>query len=276
MDTLFLIAGKAVWFFLRPETLLLLLFALPLFLLWRGRVAGARRWLTVGLCAAIISGAVPVGNLVLNPLERAYPARPQVANPAGIIVLGGMEDLSPAYTGRMAQVNDAGERLIVATELARRFPEAVVLYSGGQLALAPVDKGAFEIGPDILRRLGLPENRLLVEGRSRSTAENATFSRALVPDQDERPWLLVTSAFHMPRALGSFCAAGWRNLTPWPVDYRGGELLENIGWDLAGHLHALNTGVKEWIGLLAYRQTGRTGSFFPDGCSSPAARPAQD
>ncbi len=276
LDTLFLITGKVVWFFLRPETLLLVLFAVPLVLLWRERVAGARRWLTVGLCAALVSGVLPVGNLVLNPLERTYPVSPEVTGPAGIIVLGGMEDLSPAYTGRLAQVNDAGERLIVAIELARRFPEAVVLYSGGQLALVPVDEGAFEVGPDILRRLGLPENRLLVEGRSRTTAENATFSKALVPDQGERPWLLVTSAFHMPRALGSFCAAGWRNLIPWPVDYRGGKMLENLRWDLAGHLHELNTGVKEWIGLLAYRLTGRTRSFFPEDCNPPAELPARD
>ena len=127
LDTLFLITGKVVWFFLRPETLLLVLFAVPLVLLWRERVAGARRWLTVGLCAALVSGVLPVGNLVLNPLERTYPVSPEVTGPAGIIVLGGMEDLSPAYTGRLAQVNDAGERLIVAIELARRFPEAVVL-----------------------------------------------------------------------------------------------------------------------------------------------------
>jgi uncharacterized SAM-binding protein YcdF (DUF218 family) len=149
--------------------------------------------------------------------------------------------------------------------LARRFPEAVVLYSGGKAALSPVDASTFEVGPDILRQLGLPEDRLIVEGRSRTTAENAAFSRALVPDVDG-PWILVTSAFHMPRALGSFCAAGWRDLVPYPTDYRGGTFWEQAGWSLADNLTDLNIGVKEWVGLLAYRVTGRTEAILPDGC----------
>ncbi len=84
-------------------------------------------------------------------------------------------------------------------QLAQQYPEAVVLHTGGKVALTPVAKGAFELGPDILRQLGLSEGRMIVEGRSRTTAENATLSRAMAPDA-EGPWILVTSAFHMPRA----------------------------------------------------------------------------
>ena len=266
MDTLFLLAGKTVWFFLRPETLLLLLFALPYFLLRRERVEAATRMLGVALSVTVLIGLLPVGNFVLNPLERMYPANPALPTPAGIIVLGGMEDVAPDYAGKLAQVNDAADRLIITIDLARRFPGAVVLYSGGQLALSPVDEGTFEVGPDILRRLGLPEERLIVEGRSRSTAENAVFSRELMPDESKGPWVLVTSAFHMTRALGTFCAAGWQNLIPYPVDYRGGESAAQIKWDLAGHLDALNIGVKEWVGLLAYRLTGRTHSLLEVAC----------
>ena len=80
------------------------------------------------------------------------------------------------------------------------------------------------------------------------------------------PWILVTSAFHMPRALGTFCAAGWRNLVPYPTDYRGDKIREQIGWNLGANLTVLNIGVKEWVGLLAYRFTGQTETFFPEGC----------
>lgn len=266
MDTLFLIASKTVWFFLRPETLILMLFALPYFLLRCERVDAATRTLGFALGVTVLIGLFPIGNIVLNPLERAYPVNPEINAPAGIIVLGGMEDVAPDHTGNIAQVNDAAERLIATYELARRFPEALVLYSGGKVVFNADNAGGFEVGPDILRQLGLPEERLIVEDRSRTTAENATLSRAQVPDQGTGPWVLVTSAFHMPRAMGSFCAAGWRNLIPYPVDYRGGELFAQIKWDLAQHLDELNIGVKEWIGHLAYKLTGRTNAFFPEGC----------
>ncbi len=266
MDTLFLIASKTVWFFLRPETMLLLLFVLPYFLLRRERVEAATRTLSFALSVTVLIGLFPVGNVVLNPLERAYPVNPEINAPAGIIVLGGMEDIAPDHTGNVAQVNDAAERLIVAYELARRFPEATVLYSGGKLVFNADNAGGFEVGPDILRRLGLPEERLIVEGRSRTTAENATLSREMVPDQGTGPWVLVTSAFHMPRALGSFCAAGWRNLIPYPVDYRGGDMFSAHQMGSRQPPRQLNIGVKEWIGLLAYKLTGRTTAFFPKGC----------
>ncbi|MEY8118865.1 YdcF family protein [Falsihalocynthiibacter sp. BN13B15] len=196
---------------------------------------------------------------------KDYTANPTITQPEVVLVLGGAEDIAPKYPGSVAQLNDAADRLIVAMQLSRRFPEAVVLYSGGKVALTPVAEGAFEVGPDMLRQLGLSEDRLIVEGRSRSSAENATLSRTMAPDGNG-PWILVTSAFHMPRAVGSFCAAGWRNLVPNPTDYRGSTIRDQIGWNLAENLTDLNTWVKEWVGRLAYRVTGRTEAFFPGGC----------
>ncbi len=117
------------------------------------------------------------------------------------------------------------------------------------------------------RRLGLPEERLIVEDRSRTTAENAVLALERIGGSHDGAWVLVTSAWHMPRSLGTFCAAGWRNLIPYPVDYRGGAFFGDIGWGLAGNLDKVNSGVKEWIGLLAYRLTGRTAAFFPEGCT---------
>jgi len=160
-------------------------------------------------------------------------------------------------------VNHAADRLIATIYLARQFPDAVVLYSGGRAVFSQVEQAAWEVGPDILRQLGLPEDRLIVEGRSRSTAENAVRSLAMAPNEGKGTWVLVTSARHMPRALASFCAAGWRNLIPFPTDYRG----ENkLGWRLARNLEILSIGTKEWIGLLVYRLAGKTKALFPENC----------
>jgi len=262
----FLIASKIVWLLLRPETLLLLLFALPLVILRMGRIAATTRSLAFALSMALCISVFPVGKLVLNPLERSYSANPRIDTPTGILVLGGAEDIAPEYAGSKAQVNHAGDRLIATIELARRFPEAVVLYSGGKFAITQTEEGTYEVGPDILRQLGLSEDRLIVEGRSRTTAENATLSRAMVSDGTTGTWILVTSASHMPRAMGSFCAAGWQDLLAYPTDYRGGTFWDQVGWNFAQNLDELNVGVKEWIGLLAYRITGRTESLFPENC----------
>lgn len=266
MDTLFLIASKTGWFFLRPETILVLLLAVPLLLLWRDRVTAAKRTLAFALCLTLLIGFFPIGNLLLNPLERAFPVHPAIASPQGIIVLGGMEHVAPDDVGGFAQLNEAAERLTSTLELANRFPDATVLFSGGKVALRPVDTGEFNVGPDILRQIGLPDDRLIVEGRSRTTAENATRAKASVAGAGEGPWVLVTSAWHMPRAYGSFCAAGWTNVIPYPVDYRGGPVLGGLRWSFADNLSALNVAVKEWIGLVAYRLTGRTTTVFPLDC----------
>jgi uncharacterized SAM-binding protein YcdF (DUF218 family) len=172
----------------------------------------------------------------------------------------------PAQSRARAAPNDAGDYLIAAMQLARQYPEAVVLYTGGKVALTPVAEGTFELGHYILRQLGLTQDRLIVEVRSRSTAENAVLSRAMGPDR-EGPWILVASAFHIPSALETFCAAGWRNLIPYPTDYRSGKIWDQIGWNLAENLDDLNTAVNDWVGHLAYRFTRRTETFFPKDCA---------
>ena len=163
-------------------------------------------------------------------------------------------------------MNHAGDRLITAIQLSRRYPDAIVLYSGGKVALTPAEQGSFELGPDILRSLRLSEDRLITEGRSRTTAENAVLALTLKPETSEGPWILVTSAMHMRRALGSFCAAGWDNLVPYPTDYRGGAFWADVGWNFADNLGELNDGVKEWIGLAAYRITGRVTTLTSTAC----------
>ncbi len=115
-----------------------------------------------------------------------------------------------------------------------------------------------DIARDILLGAGLDKGRLILEGASRNTAENAAMSLELAPDNQNGEWLLVTSAFHMRRAVASFCAAGWRNIVPWPTDYRTGGFADRIGWNFALNLNDLNIGVREWIGLAAYSLTRKT------------------
>ena len=154
-------------------------------------------------------------------------------------------------------MTEAGDRYLATIALARRFPEARVLFTGGSGRLFGAEIPEARIAREILVSAGVDPARLILEGQSRNTAENARFAKALVANQGQGSWLLVTSAFHMPRAVETFCAAGWQDLVPWPTDYRTASLRDGIGWDLARNLDLLNVAVREWIGILAYRVTGR-------------------
>ncbi|SFB81933.1 YdcF family protein [Tropicimonas isoalkanivorans] len=256
MQTAFFIASKIIWGLMKPETLLVLVIALACYFTWRKRMSAARFWSTLSVLLMVGIGVFPVGRWALIPLETAYPASPQLDRVDGILVLGGGER-PPAFG--QPQVNEGGERYIEAMRLARRFPDATVLYTGGSGALSDAGKvtGVHARSAKLFfTDLGLDPERLKIENASRNTAENASMSFALAaPDPGER-WVLVTSAFHMPRSMRTFERAGWTNLTPWPADFRT-RGARGLGWNIAGTLSDLNLAAKEYVGLIAYGVTGR-------------------
>ncbi|MPQ95263.1 YdcF family protein [Thioclava sp. JE_KL1] len=114
-----------------------------------------------------------------------------------------------------------------------------------------------EVMAAAFRETGIPQARLLLETRSHNTTENARLSYNLAHPKPDETWLLITSAFHMRRAMASLERAGWDGLIPYPVDYRAEGFLEDTGWDLAGHLDKLDLALKEWVGIWAYAASGR-------------------
>jgi uncharacterized SAM-binding protein YcdF (DUF218 family) len=257
MDTVFFITTKLIWIVVRPETLLLLLFATGLIFLRVGRASLGQSFSLVSILACCLIAVFPVGDAFLSPLEKTYPTEHKVHKVAGIVVLGGGESDIQSNVWSQPNTGDAGDRFITALALAHQHPEAMVLFTGGSGRLMGGASGA-DIARDIFLGAGLDKGRLILEGASRNTAENANMSLELARDNLDGDWLLVTSAFHMRRAVANFCAAGWKNIVPWPTDYRTGGFTERIGWNFALNLNELNVGVREWIGLAAYSLSRRT------------------
>ena len=260
MDTVFFIASKLIGALLRPDTWIVIALAVVVLAvaLHRRRFA---LWLGSTLLGAlVVLSILPLGDLLLQPIERTYPAQPALDRVDGIIVLGGGEDArASAYWGQI-QLNDGAERYTATLELAQRFPEARLLFTDGSGALrdlagAEVSEGA--MAERFFLGLGVAPERLLIEDRSRNTAENARLSLALANPDPNEAWVLVTSAFHMPRAMQSFDAAGWAGVTPWPVDYRTAAFTDRIGWNLTRNLGVLSIAIRELVGQLAYRPSGR-------------------
>lgn len=259
MDTVFLIVAKLGWAALRPDTWIVLGLSAAVI----GAALGWRRlalWVGGPVLVAVVALAVlPLGDLMLRPLEARFPAAPDLPRVDGIVILGGGEETARAATAGLPQVNDAGERFIAGAALARDWPAARLIFSGGSGALRDIGAAApnAQLALAILTDLGVDPARVELEGQSRNTAENAALALALADPQPGEVWVLVTSAFHMPRAMRSFQAVGWDGIVPWPVDHRAESFAAGIRWDLTQHLVVLNTAVREYLGLIAYRLTGR-------------------
>lgn len=259
MDTVFLILSKLLGAVIRPESWLVFGMGFAFFALLRGRLPIARAVLGITLVATVLLAIFPLGEVLLRPLESRYPVNPALARVDGIVVLGGAGDRQKTDLWGQTQLSDAAERYTVALELARRFPQARIVFAGGGWSPADLN-GKNSAESDVAREFfmaqGLAADRLLLETKSRNTLENAANSLGIAKPQAGQTWVLVTSAFHMPRALRSFKRAGWPELVPYPVDYRSGPFLDGVGWNLALNLFNLNLAVKEYVGLLVYGLKG--------------------
>lgn len=227
---------------------------------WRGRQRWGRR-LTVAACGGYLAiMALPIHGWVLEPLEQRFPApRAMPSDVAGIIVLGGAVDTLLTARHGMPSLNDAAERMTTFAKLARLYPSAKLVFTGGSGLLSPGSLTEADVARQLLADLGLDTGRILFEDQSRNTFENAELSKKRARPRQGETWILITSASHMPRSVGVFRAVGW-DILPWPVAYKAEE---EYDLNLSEHLQHLDWGVHEWIGLVSYRLLGRTPALFP-------------
>lgn len=228
-----------------------------------------RRLLIGSFVVLAVCGLTPLGKLMLMQLEDRYPPwSPTQEAPSGIIILGGgiNSDISAA---RGVAVSDIGiDRVIAAARLARRYSHARIIYTGGSANLVGSDAREADFAVQILTDLGIPTERIEMERNSRNTVENASFTRKLAAPKSGERWLLITSAFHMPRSVGLFCKAGF-GIEPVPAGWRtsGRISLSELG-SLVGGFTLINVATREWIGLGAAWITGKIDRLLP-GPSDP-------
>ncbi len=264
---MFFVASKIYWMFASP-VILLLVVALAGALYSALRPSPAARAVAPGAVLLLAALATtPIGLLLVAPLENRFPQPlADMPPPDGIIVLGGaLRERESAARGQT--VFSQGERVVEAAILAKRYPDARVIFSGGIGSLLKENSTEAQEAQEaqkLLVALGVDPSRITLEDRSRNTDENARFTAALVRPQPKQRWLLVTSAYHMPRSMGLFEKAGF-NATAFPVAFR--TLGEGRGqpWesDPARNLETFEVAAKEWIGLAVYRATGRIDCLFP-------------
>jgi uncharacterized SAM-binding protein YcdF (DUF218 family) len=263
---LFFALSKSIGLMLLPINFLIEIGLLGLLLvLLRWRKLG-RALMAASILLLAIAGFTPAGSLLMYPLEQRFP--PWDAShgaPDGIVVLGGGIDPDPSAAHGEAAFTSAGGRLVSAAIYARRYPNARILYSGGSANfLSDTSAKEADFAVKVLEDLGVSRGRIIVERESRNTFENAEYSKRLADPKPGERWLLMTSAFHMPRAIGIFRKVGFA-VEPCPVDWRlaGRADLARFTLQSEEGLQHTNLAVREWLGLIAYRLTGRTDELFP-------------
>ncbi len=259
MDSLFWVVSKIFWLVFSPDHLLILALIWVWFHLMLKNYRQARNGLSLTLTAFLLIALLPVQDWVLYPLESRYlkPSAP-IEEVRGILVLGGAEETRISASWQSFSANDAMERLTTAAALAREYPQAKLVFSGGSGKLSQPAMKEAEWAQRFWLEQGIPADQILLESQARNTWENALNLQALLKPHSDQTWLLVTSAYHMPRAKGIFDHLKWE-VIPYPTAYlsRSADYRPWFEADFKEHLYYLTVGVREWIGLVVYSLTDK-------------------
>jgi uncharacterized SAM-binding protein YcdF (DUF218 family) len=245
---MFFLISKTIGAMLIPSNLFITIGSVGLILICSRYRSLGRKMLVICVAGFIFCGLSPAGYLLLIPIETRFPAwSSKNGAPDGIVVLGGGIDA-----------------VMAAANLGRQYPQARIVYSGGNPDLIQTDESAeADVAESQLVALGLERDRLLLDRKARNTQENAEFSKAVALPKPGERWLLVTSAYHMPRSVGIFRRVGFA-VEPYPLDHwkKRDELLP-LHSTFLDRVRLTDLAVREWMGLLAYRLTGRTTELLP-------------
>lgn len=265
---MFFYLAQIAFFLIAPSHVLLLVLVIgALLLYWRPALKWARRMVVIGLVGLIVLGFSPLGRILIWPLEERFKAPatlPADGTVAGIIMLGGFEDGNVSNARKMLTLSDRSERLTETLLLAHRLPHVRIIFTGGAGSLFLRAEPAGDRLAAYLIALGIPRERIVIEQKSVNTWQNAVFTKRILNPRTTDRYILVTSAWHMPRAVGVFRKAGF-NVVPYPVDYQtadSADLARPFPF-LATGLTSVDIAVKQWVGLVVYWLTGRSSALFP-------------
>ena len=236
--------SKVFWLLAAPTNALVLISAIAAFWAVLHR-SNCVTWLAVAVaCGLVIGTFTPIGLALTVPLEYRFAFSPPDSQAPldGIILLSG---------GGLGGID-------AVSTLSQDFPKARLIFSGFS-ATDEDDKYRLKI----FAVLGGDPARIYIESRPRTTSEDALYTAAVLKPQPSERWLLVTSALHMPRAVGCFRTAGLQ-VEPYPVEFKTARSHPFVVFAPGSEaLNQLDRAAKEWIGLAAYRLMGKTDALFP-------------
>jgi uncharacterized SAM-binding protein YcdF (DUF218 family) len=261
----FFFASKIFWMIASPINLLLFAALIGVLLCYGQRADFGRGLALTAILILLAAATLPLGVLLIAPLEDRFPLPPSdLPPPEGIIVLGGAIDDGVSKAHQETVFDEGDERLTEAVVLAKRYPEARVVYTSGSSSFAGETSTEALQARKFMSQMGIPPERVTIEDKSRNTDENARFTAAIVHPEPSQRWIVVTSAFHMPRAMGIFEKAGFHSIA-YPVAFRTHGRWQDdlrLTFEPTRNLRIFEIAVHEWIGLAAYWLSGRSDHLF--------------
>jgi uncharacterized SAM-binding protein YcdF (DUF218 family) len=254
---MFFVLSKIFWILAAPSHWLgLFVLATALCLLLR-RVRAAGVFAALSVLMLVGAGTSLLNAPMIRALENRYPRPGWPTHVDGVLVLGSGFDVNILRRRHAPQANEGINRLVAAMAVARHYPQARVVFSGGSAVLIGAENAESVTARYVLDELGLSPGRLVLESRARNTYENILFAKELVKPKRGEVWLLVTAAIHMPRAMAIARKLGWPMIA-WPSDFITAPGDQGIDlFNVSGNLGLTDYAVHEWIGMLAYRLSGK-------------------
>ena len=267
MDDILFYLSKTIWTVISPDSLFVILLTLCLFLFLFKQTKKALSLLAVLTSCILFLSFFSVGDWMLYPLENRFQHNPDLPEQVdGIIVLGGSVIADRSVEWQQLETNRYHERLSSFIKLAQKHPDARLVFTGGNSDIDSSKPTEAETAKDYFLEAGISSERLLIDDNARNTVENAMYSRELADPQANETWVLITTAYHMPRAIGAFCQQEWQ-VIPYPVDHQTlPSRLYQPGYSLIWHANNLVLASHEWLGLIYYYLTGKTHQLFPEQC----------
>ena len=264
MDNVFWVISKIFWLIASPNTSIFLVLLAGVSLLFFGREKLGKKLIVASTTLLLLISSLPVDQILLLPLENRFPIpKPLPEKVDGVIVLGGAE--IPKLTQLRGQISltDSAERLTTFVSLARKYSDAKFVYAGGQGAITAQEYKSATTARLFFEQMDIDISRIVFDSQSRNTQENVENALQLAQPEKGENWVLITSAWHMPRSVGIFRKLNWR-VIPYPVDFKTtGSLEMRISVPKISAIAPVSNVVYEWIGLFYYWLMGRTSELFP-------------
>ena len=255
--------SKILWLIVNPFNIFIFITLFTMFLyLINFRRISLIIYLINFIFIALIS-FLPIGSYLTYIIEKEFHTNTKIPERVdGILILGGATNPLLFKEFDQISLNGSAERLVESVMIIRKFEKAKVIFSGGSGIVNRSDLGHSQVVKLFYKKMGVDINKIFFEDKSRNTHENIIYSKKIAKPKKNENWLLITSAFHMKRALLIAEKNNWKFI-PYAVDFKNikeFKLTPNL--NLLSNLNSFQSGLHEWLGLVSYYLMGRTEKFL--------------